>query len=142
MYESSNKFYIFWFCRRRRKLTTELVRCFDRRTKYESETTFVWLFLSCYVSISSFLLVSYIYLGISLEKSVLSLGSFFIFFHKLIKRPGCVIIRLSWRMLWCAFKKKKNYLQGRDRSIYFHEIILNFHIKFTRGYMELVSKKF
>ena len=119
MYESSNKFYIFWFCRRRRKLTTELVRCFDRRTKYESETTFVWLFLSCYVSISSFLLVSYIYLGISLEKSVLSLGSFFIFFHKLIKRPECVIIRLSWRMLWCAFFLKKTTCRGETEVFTF-----------------------
>ena len=140
MYESNNKFYIFWFCHRRRKLTTELVRCFDRRTKYESETTTVWLFLSCYESINSFLLVSCICLGISLEKSVLSLGSFLIFVHKLIKRRGCYNKIVLKNALVCILKK--TYLQGRDRSIYFHEIILTFHIKFTRGYMELVSKKF
>ena len=47
------------------------MKCYDSSTRYKkfgSETA--WLFLSCYMNAKTFLLVSYIYLGISLEMPV------------------------------------------------------------------------
>ena len=56
---------------------------------YGSETTTVWLFWSCYMSVSSFLVVSYVYLGISLEKLVFWLALFLLYVQKLLKQWGC-----------------------------------------------------
>ena len=63
------------------------MQCFDSRTKYskfESETTTVWLFLSCYVSINIFLWLYYINKCISFEPPVFWLGPLFMFGQKWI----------------------------------------------------------
>ena len=71
----------------RREQTVELMQCFDSRTtysKFESETSTVWLFLSSYVSASIFLWLYYINKYISFKSLVFSLGSLLIYGQKLL----------------------------------------------------------
>ena len=87
-YKIDMTFYLFFDGeqngRWRRKQTTELMRFFDSRIKFRkfgSETTIIWSFLSCYVSVKSFLWLRCI--NISLEAAVFWLGSFLIFWSKI-----------------------------------------------------------
>ena len=63
------------------------MRCYDRSTMYKkfgNKTITSWLFLSCCVNAKCFLLASYIYLGVRVERPVFWLGLFLTFDQKLI----------------------------------------------------------
>ena len=81
----------------------ELMQYFDSRTKYGkfgSETTIIWLFLSCYVSANIFLWLYYINKCISFETPAPWLGSLLIFDQNFVSVcRGC-----NKNVLLCIFK--------------------------------------
>ena len=81
----------------------ELMQYFDSRTKYGkfgSETTIIWLFLSCYISVNIFLWLYYINKCISFETSASWLGSLLIFDQNFVS------VCRGWNknVLLCIFK--------------------------------------
>ena len=67
-----------------------------KRNKFGNENATVWLFLSYYMGVNSFLLLYSIYLCVSLETSMPWLGSFPNFIQILISGGGRFAIRISW----------------------------------------------